>query len=117
MRKMIFGALATCVLAACATAGKPIDVDQVKQLRPGVSTITDAERIFGQPMSTTHNTDGTTQLFYEYSSEKMDPKSFIPIVGTFVGHGPKSHTQYLALIFDSNGHYLNHTDNEQNIQF
>lgn len=106
MRKTVFAALASCFLAACATTGTPIDTSKVSQLKPGVSTIADAERLFGPPQSTTRNPDGTTLLGYGSSSEQQDAKSFIPIVGAFVGHGPHTQTQSLGLIFDASGHYL-----------
>jgi len=105
--KKIFALLTlSLLLTACATTGTPIDTSKVSQLRPGVSTIADAERHFGPPQSTTHNPDGTTLLGYGSSSEQMDAKSFIPIAGAFIGHGPHTQTQSLGLIFDTSGHYL-----------
>lgn len=106
MRKIVFAALASCFLAACATTGKPIDTTKLSQLKPGISTIADAERLFGPPQSTTHNADGTTMLGYGSSSEQMDAKSFIPIAGAFLGRGPHTQTHSLGLIFDAQGHYL-----------
>lgn len=106
MRKMLLATLAGCLLTACATTGTPIDTSKVGELKPGVSTIADAERLFGPPQSTTHNQDGTTLLGYGNSSEQMDAKSFIPFAGAFVGHGPHTQTQSLGLVFDATGHYL-----------
>ncbi len=101
MKKIVFALLAACLLAACATSGVKIDMSQVDQLKPGVSTIADAERLFGPPQSQTTHTDGTTMLGYGNGHEQMGLSSFLPI-----GHGPSTQTQSLALIFDSHGRYL-----------
>lgn len=105
--KKIFALLAfPLLLTACATSGAKLDQNKLDELKPGVSTIQDAERLFGDPESTTHNNDGTTMLSYGYSAEQMDAKSFIPIAGAFIGHGPHTQTETLGLIFDTSGHYL-----------
>src|ERR1700683_3430355 len=54
-------------LAACASQGHPFDMEKAHDLQPGVSTIEDAERLIGKPVSVTHNANGHTVLIWTYA--------------------------------------------------
>lgn len=102
-------ALAALLLAGCATQGTHTDTSNLTQLKPGVSTIDDAEALLGKPQSVTRHPDGTTTLGYSFSSVQTDTKSMIPIVGGFIGKGTTSSVEYTGLTFDKSGHYMTYS--------
>lgn len=112
--KKIFALTTALLLTACATTGTKISQDQLNQLKPGISTISDAEQLLGQPMSVQHNYDGTTQLDYLYSAEQTDAKSYIPIAGAFIGKGAHTQSQNTLLYFDKDGHYVKWSSSSMN---
>lgn len=114
MKKTFLAILASSLLVACATTGTQISQDQLNQLKPGISTVADAEQLLGQPMSVQHNYDGTTQLDYLYSAEQTDAKSYIPIAGAFIGKGAHTQSQNTLLYFDKDGHYLKWSSSSMN---
>lgn len=97
------------LLAGCATQGQKMDMQKLGQMRPGVSTIDDAKRLFGEPAQVTRLDDGRTVLGYSFASTEMDAKGFIPIVGTFLGKGPKQDLEATRLTFDPSGHYVSYS--------
>jgi hypothetical protein len=65
MKKNMAAALAAIVLAGCATTGnKVVDKTAISALKPGVTTITQAEAALGPPFQETREPDGTDQLQY-----------------------------------------------------
>lgn len=108
MKKFV-PALLALILAACATQGERMDTQKLGQLKPGISTITDAKNLLGEPQTVTRKDDGTTVLAYSFSSSKMDPKGFIPFAGAFVGKGPSQDLEATRLTFDRTGHYVSYS--------
>jgi hypothetical protein len=102
-------AVTALFLSACASQGTHMDTSKLEQMKPGVSTIADARTLLGEPQTVTRKDDGTTVLAYSFSSSKMDPKGFIPIVGTFVGKGPSQDLEATRLTFDRTGHYVSYS--------
>ncbi|URX62053.1 hypothetical protein KR767_18710 [Luteibacter anthropi] len=102
-------ALTALLLAGCATQGQKMDLQKLGQMKPGVSTIQDAKELFGEPSQVTRQDDGKTVLAYSFSSTQMDAKGFIPIVGTFIGKGPKQDLEATRLTFDPSGHYVSYS--------
>ncbi|UPG84526.1 hypothetical protein L2Y94_14420 [Luteibacter aegosomatis] len=101
--------LATVLLSACATQGQHMDTMKLGELKPGVSTIDDAERLLGQPQSVSRHPDGTTTLGYSFSSVQTDGKSMIPIVGGLIGKGTTSSVEYTGVNFDKAGRYTSYS--------
>lgn len=57
----------TClIIAACATAGRPIPEESINKLEVGVTTPADATRMFGKPVATAKNSDGSIVLSWAY---------------------------------------------------
>jgi hypothetical protein len=112
--KKLLGLTLAILLSACATQGQHVDASKVGQLKPGVSTVADAESLLGKPQSGLRHPDGTTTLGYGFSSVQTDGKSMIPVVGYFIGKGTRSSVEYTGLNFDRTGHYLNSTSYQQN---
>jgi hypothetical protein len=113
MKKFVVVLLAG-VLSACATQGAKVDPDKLSQLKPGVSTISDAKALFGEPESSSRHQDGTTTLTYGFSSTTTDGKSLIPIVGGFIGKPTKSSIDYTMLTFDKSDHFLKWSNYQRN---
>jgi hypothetical protein len=69
MKKTILAALVViCILAAgCATVGRQFELAQLSQLQPGVSTVGDAVKLFGPPMSESTLPNDTTLLQWRYT--------------------------------------------------
>jgi len=114
MKKVLLLFGSTLLLTACATQGQHLDQSRLSSLKPGVTTIADAEALLGKPQSVTRRPNGTTILGYGFSSVQTDGKSMIPVVGYFVGKGTTSSVEYTGLNFDQSGHYLNSTSFQQN---
>lgn len=108
MKRFSIFALAA-LLAGCATQGARMDTGKLDQLKPGVSTIADAENFLGKPQSVTRHPDGSTTLGYQFSSVQTDGKSMIPLVGGFIGKGTTSSVEYTGVNFDKAGRYLNYS--------
>lgn len=101
-------------LAGCAAQGTHMDTTALDQLKPGRSTISDAERLLGKPQSVTKRLDGGTTLGYSFSSVQTDPKSMIPVVGTFLGKGTTTSGGYTAVNFDQRGLFTNYSSFQRN---
>jgi outer membrane murein-binding lipoprotein Lpp len=57
---------AALLLAGCATAGRDFDVSKADQLRPGVSTVSDAVALLG-PYSTETDMNGMHSYGWNYA--------------------------------------------------
>jgi outer membrane protein assembly factor BamE (lipoprotein component of BamABCDE complex) len=114
MKRILIPTLSLLLLAGCATQGTRMDSEKLDQLKPGISTIADAENLLGKPQSVARHPDGTTTLGYQFSSVQTDGKSMIPVVGYFVGNGTTSSVEYTGLNFDKTGHFLNSTSFQHN---
>lgn len=98
MRK-IFVLLASCVLASCATQyGKPVTQDQLDRIKQGVTTKNDLLSSFGNPLTTSSNSDGTQIMSWGYAK---------------VGFAGSSYSnQALSVIIDSSGKVVSFTTTE-----
>ena len=114
MKKVLSLLGSTLLLAACATQGEHVDPNKLSQLKPGVTTIAEAENMLGKPDSVFRHADGTTTLSYGFSSTTTDGKSLIPIVGGFIGKGATSSIEYTTLIFDASGHFSKWSNYQRN---
>jgi len=114
MKRLLIPTLAALLLSACATSGERVDQSKLGQLKPGVTTIADAENLLGKPESVSRHPDGTTTLSYGFSSTTTDGKSLIPIVGGFIGKGATSSIDYTTLIFDASGHFSKWSNYQRN---
>lgn len=97
------------LLAGCATQGQKMDMQKLGQMRPGVSTIDDAKRLFGEPGQVTRLDDGRTVLAYGYVSQKTDPKELIPFAGYFLSKGTTQELEATRLTFDPSGRYVSYS--------
>jgi hypothetical protein len=79
--------LGAFILLGCMTVGSKFDIANVDQLRPGVSSLTDAKALLGPPTAESTHADGAKLLQWQYSQ------------GTLVG-GSGAHA---AILFDATG--------------
>lgn len=74
----------TFLLAGCASQGQRTDTSQLDQLKPGRSTISDAERLLGPPRTVTRLLDGGIALGYGLSALSAGPEATNAPAGTTV---------------------------------
>lgn len=60
-------AVAIVLLTACASIGKKFDISKVDQLKPGISTRADAEKLLGPPLAETFVAGDQKLLKWMYS--------------------------------------------------
>lgn len=89
--------LASLALTACMTVGNKFDPSAVDSMRPGVTTIQDAETALGKPASSSAAVNGGTLLQWIYTQ------------GTMVG-GSSAH---VAVLFDKDGKMVRVTHRSQ----
>lgn len=79
--------VASLALTACMTVGHKFDPSAVDSMRPGVTTIQDAETALGKPASSSAVVNGGTLLQWIYTQ------------GSVVG----ASSAHIAVLFDKNG--------------
>ncbi|WP_249170535.1 hypothetical protein [Burkholderia multivorans] len=89
--------VASLILAACMTAGNKFDASAVDALRPGVTTIQDAESALGKPASASTGANGGTLLQWIYSR------------GSIIG----ASSAHVAVLFDNDGKMVRVTHRSQ----
>lgn len=105
MRRLWGMVVCAALVGGCVTTDTKAGPQLVSTLKPGVTTIEDAERLLGQPNDVAKLPDGTTLVQYIYVCAKASGSSFIPVVGAFTGHSDVDH-QATNLLFDQQGKFL-----------
>lgn len=100
MKRMLIAAVAALLVAGCATAtvGKPFNAANVGQLQEGVSSITEARSLLGEPWQV--QTTGTGEHLYIWQYIRSDAKSALVTVSV------DTTTQQAALVFGADGKLL-----------
>ena len=94
--------LVVALLAGCMNVGTDVKPSQLSALKPGVTTLAQAEAQLGKPNTVTHNADGTITIQYSYIHATPSASSFIPFVGPLVGHADST-VRGTTLDFDAHG--------------
>ncbi|MCA8073934.1 hypothetical protein [Burkholderia vietnamiensis] len=89
--------VASLVLAACMTVGNKFDSSAVDSLRPGITTIQDAESTLGKAASASNVANGGTLLQWIYSQ------------GSIIG----ASSAHVAVLFDKDGKMVRVTHRSQ----
>jgi len=99
---LVFGIVGVGALSACATTqGTKIEAsDAAAFIHKGKTTKVQLVQKFGQPTQDNVGSNGKETLVWYYSKSTADPKSFIPIVGFFVGNGGKMDSNALEVLLD-----------------
>ncbi len=74
------------LLAGCVNVGTAVKPQALAALKPGVTTLTQAEHELGKPNTVTDNPDGSTTIEYASIHASPSASSFIPFIGPLVGH-------------------------------
>lgn len=85
--QMVMVTASACTLSACMTVGTKFDINKVDELKPGIASIADAQKLLGPPTSASSQVNGSQVLQWQYSQ------------GTVVG-GSGAHA---AILFDATG--------------
>lgn len=59
--------MSACTLTACMTIGHKFDIEQLDQLQPKVSSVSDATQLLGPATSETSYPDGSRLLQWQFS--------------------------------------------------
>ncbi|WP_419307278.1 outer membrane protein assembly factor BamE domain-containing protein [Chromohalobacter israelensis] len=102
MIKKILSILVCLSVVGCASYGKKIDANTIKQIEKGKTTEAQIVAMLGSPMSVGVTPDGEKILMYMYTKSQAKASTFIPVVGAFVG-GADTKTQTLQIWIDENG--------------
>ncbi len=89
-------ALTGCIAAGGSAQIKP---DNVAKLQEGVTTLAEVRAMFGDPIQTGLTSDGNREFYYQYSKTTVNPATYIPVVGSFLGSSDTDF-QKLTIIFD-----------------
>lgn len=109
--KWLIITVAVLVIGGCASAGKPIDVNALKQMEEGVTTKEQVRSALGAPASAGITSDGESYFMYLFTKTQIKGESFIPFVGAFVG-GSTSDIQTLQMWFTEDGLLKNYQFNQ-----
>jgi hypothetical protein len=63
--------LSVLMLAGCASTGAKFDLSKVDTIKPGVTTSSDLEKMFGLPWSKKMQTDKTTKCVWQYTRAQL----------------------------------------------
>ncbi|WP_133249221.1 outer membrane protein assembly factor BamE [Abyssibacter profundi] len=101
--RMISVLMFSLVLAGCVAAGGSAQIkpDDVATLKEGVTTLSEVRAMFGDPIQTGLTSDGHREFYYQHSKTVVNPATYIPFVGSFLGNSDTDF-QKLTIIFDEN---------------
>ena len=94
---------ANATLAACSSsAGRDVDKSKVTSYQPGVTSCSQIRSELGEPIETSREADGSTNLVYGKATTTIRGSTFIPIVGLFAG-GADTKYDFVAIKCDPQG--------------
>lgn len=103
MKKHLVGLMALALIASGCTgldmkSGKPIEKESLSRIQKGRTTRQEIESIYGKPLSTVLNGDGTETLVYGYTATKVthSPMTYVPILGLFAKAKTETASQTLS---------------------
>lgn len=94
MRSIFLAFLTVAVLSGCAGLGQQ---KKEHHFVKGKTTYNEVVAELGTPGTVIRNTDGTKSI--AYSETKLDPKNYIPLVGSMIADKPS--TEMTIYIFNS----------------
>ncbi|SEH34192.1 hypothetical protein [Magnetospirillum fulvum] len=105
-------------LAGCSppSTGVQIRAEQLSDFQKGKTTYQEVISRLGPPSNTMISSDGKKTISYFYSKTNVDPKAFIPIVGTLMAGG-ETHSNSVELEFSKEGILTDYTASEGHQKF
>ena len=89
-------------LSACVSSGRKVSEDELRGFREGYTTYPEVIERLGRPTRATRHSNGTRTATYTYRRSQVDPRSFIPYVGPFIG-GRNTESTSVEFNFDRQG--------------
>ena len=89
-------------MVGCASSGNNYDDSKVSTIQNGVTTEPQLVAMFGDPSNRVVNSDGTTQLSWNYNQVKADKRQFIPYAGALWA-GNAAHAEKMLHVTLHNG--------------
>lgn len=98
---VLLGALGTgaILMTGCAsTTGTKVEVSDASFIQKGKTTRAEVIAKLGLPNVTSRDSSGKEMLIWHHSKSKVDPKSYIPIAGLFLGGGTTEYTEFTVTL-------------------
>jgi hypothetical protein len=98
---IVIWSLAGCV--STTTLGAKIQKAQISEIKKGVTTRADIERMFGAPLNVSIIGDGRRMMFYSHTEVSNQPTAaaFVPYAGLFTSTVTGQHrTQMLQIVLN-----------------
>ncbi|MBS0307937.1 MAG: outer membrane protein assembly factor BamE [Proteobacteria bacterium] len=122
MKKLILClGMVVALISGCASSGNAAIKEETNEtlaqkIQIGKTTQSQIRSMFGEPMSTgTGATVQETSWMYMFTGYRADAKTFIPIVGGFIGSSNTQHNM-LTINFDKRGIVSNYRFNASNMK-
>ncbi len=93
----VLACAASLALAGCYASGVKVPSEHLAQFQPGQTSCAEIVRTLGPATSQALTSTGEQQLTYAYVQANVDPKSYIPLAGAFIG---SSHSEQTTVVFD-----------------
>jgi len=100
--KKILPMLCFLALAACSSSGVYVDEASAKSFTKGKSSISDVMQKLGKPTNKAIDSNGNTEIRYDYVEMQTRPETFIPYIGYAVG-GADTRVNSATFAFNSKG--------------
>lgn len=98
----IVTAIVMLLLAGCVSSGTKVEIAQLDQFTPGVTTLQQVIDRFGPPNATAQIAGGGQVIVYGHTEAYARPETYIPFIGGFVG-GANASSTMASLTFDARG--------------
>lgn len=108
LRKLVCMLGLTMFIAGCASVGTIVKDDQLKELKRGETTLDNVVSMFGKPVSSVLNSDGTRTISYFYTDNQVRQRTCMPFIRSFMG-GADTGNNSVTMRFDGNGKLLDYT--------
>ncbi|SFN90574.1 Outer membrane protein assembly factor BamE, lipoprotein component of the BamABCDE complex [Formivibrio citricus] len=106
MRPLLLGValvMGSVAMTGCgSSSGVKVEEGDTAFIQKGKTTKAQVLAKLGEPTSRAKDSTGKETLRWDHTQTKVDPKSYIPVAGFFIGGG-KSENKSLAVIFDKRG--------------
>lgn len=105
------------VTLGCAASGTRLSKEDIQKIKEGETTRAQVIEMLGAPPISTLGSDGKEIFTYHFSSLKMSPQNFIPVVG-LIQSRTNMNIQMTHILFTKDGivEKITSTDSQSNIR-
>jgi hypothetical protein len=98
--KVVLMLLSFVVIASCTSTKYKPNANAMDHFEKGKTTYQEVVGVLGKPNSTSIMSNGTKTLVYSDMNTQVDPATYIPFVGAFIG-GASAEMKFLKFTFKS----------------